>query len=725
MALEGFLSLAKKMLAQCMESQRIGSSVRRLPGNRADNWAFRLNFKNLLAGRAGKPPSWSVNRAIANRTLRTAFEDGSMKKLSNEGSYGTTYIITSEQARKYASSFKFKRVSHSLPTNPKTPVLLKAIVPDPKMSKLGWDDYLREVDREINIQRQAKRQVAQHVPSIYYAGIDPTHGFAVILMQYIDGVTLRQYVKRGHKIDAKLYRRLDDAFKRLWVDGGIVHMDVHGGNILIEKKTLRPYIIDFTTASRIGEKGRAVLKSYFTSHRNHPAFMGWKALVESNVGTETVKELERQYYHYTSRGKYNPDWMYLAGLFKRSGQQLTSSPPRLSSGRISAKPSPLRIQGLPKIRVATIAKRRLRINPDTPPLRLRTIRSDPKTKKRFRPREFRSGSSWGISAFLGRKTTPAGGGSSGASPFSAPFSSRPSAKPGTSYGQLNPVSFSIPASAAASVKPQEATLSGSLLQSPYLSATSQVSNGSPGSSTKPSAATITPYNNVQAKTSILNYLKLLNPAAMAALSKIQNKMPNTGDFYNKVQTFEADWTRIPIKGDGHCMFRAIAKGTQLNGANTALSEEALMDQFRKTAESVCADRSTGLKVNEVRHARNVLSEASKLVSEARTKFLSPNYFDNDDLLLKDAELFCKETAAKKPNEVIYGSESSAFLIAWVHNLRIITYIMEGGVYKKYNDTKWAFPKLQTRATISLVVDIRRRHYDLLVPGKLNKKSVNR
>ncbi len=112
--------------------------------------------------------------------------------------------------------------------------------------------------------REAKIYASLEHPNIvpiYEVGI--YRNLAYILMKYIDGITLKdyikQYMKKHHKplpIDeiAKISRDVLSALHYMH-SRGIIHRDVKPANVIIDKQTGRAILADFGLAKRLDESG--------------------------------------------------------------------------------------------------------------------------------------------------------------------------------------------------------------------------------------------------------------------------------------------------------------------------------------------------------------------------------------------------------------------------------------------------------------------------------------
>lgn len=87
---------------------------------------------------------------------------------------------------------------------------------------------------------------AKYVPKVYFAGWSPTMGAFVTVMEKVEGTSLKSMESR-REFPRQAYQRLEEAVISLWLNG-ILHNDLHVGNVLYDRKTGRVTIIDFGAA---------------------------------------------------------------------------------------------------------------------------------------------------------------------------------------------------------------------------------------------------------------------------------------------------------------------------------------------------------------------------------------------------------------------------------------------------------------------------------------------
>ena len=121
----------------------------------------------------------------------------------------------------------------------------------------------------VKIRRNAEYEIAKleilkdgceaNLVSCYYGSYKLDNDMYVIEMEYIDGWTVDQFIKiNGKSLDHVYYLLLlitIDVMRALRYihSKGIIHNDLHIENILINKKTYVPKVIDFSEAAYIGK----------------------------------------------------------------------------------------------------------------------------------------------------------------------------------------------------------------------------------------------------------------------------------------------------------------------------------------------------------------------------------------------------------------------------------------------------------------------------------------
>lgn len=107
--------------------------------------------------------------------------------------------------------------------------------------KVSEEQYLREV-------RKISKLKDKNIVTIYDAKILQNEEVYMCAMEYIDGKSLKEWIKDDHNIWNRI-KICNEILKTVenYQKAGIIHGDLHGGNIIIDKE-LHIHIIDFGTS---------------------------------------------------------------------------------------------------------------------------------------------------------------------------------------------------------------------------------------------------------------------------------------------------------------------------------------------------------------------------------------------------------------------------------------------------------------------------------------------
>lgn len=110
-----------------------------------------------------------------------------------------------------------------------------------KYGNVSQEQYLREV-------RKISKLKDKNIVTIYDARILQDKGVYMCAMEYIDGKSLKEWTKDNHDIShrIKICKEILQTVEN-YQKAGIIHGDLHGGNIIIDKE-LHIHIIDFGTS---------------------------------------------------------------------------------------------------------------------------------------------------------------------------------------------------------------------------------------------------------------------------------------------------------------------------------------------------------------------------------------------------------------------------------------------------------------------------------------------
>ncbi|CAD7924084.1 unnamed protein product [Amoebophrya sp. A120] len=131
-------------------------------------------------------------------------------------------------------------------------------------AEVQLDDFLRGVQDETDISTQQQHEEEDHIVEI---STEPTR--SVILLEYIEGVkpTEKETLEAWNVDCHKLVEDISAAFaQQIFVDG-IFNGDPHPGNLLVEKGTKKPILLDFGLVKRVSpEHRRAFCKLLVSAH---------------------------------------------------------------------------------------------------------------------------------------------------------------------------------------------------------------------------------------------------------------------------------------------------------------------------------------------------------------------------------------------------------------------------------------------------------------------------
>lgn len=159
-----------------------------------------------------------------------------------QGVFGDIYRLGTKTAREligrihgsrgqYTSDQDMFTVFRSLPPLNKEFVVMKIQI-------ISSDTY-----NELKIMETL--QGLPFIPKLYAAGNVILHGEYrhIILMEFIDGVTLREALFDTRYNKAKIEREINKALIQMW-KRGVIHADLHWNNIMVDKKS-NIHIIDY------------------------------------------------------------------------------------------------------------------------------------------------------------------------------------------------------------------------------------------------------------------------------------------------------------------------------------------------------------------------------------------------------------------------------------------------------------------------------------------------
>lgn len=201
------------------------------------------------------------------------------RKKIGQGTYGETFsvLLTPEaKAHFIQQHFPVKKVYTSF-EDPRTKKTLVKVMsfkhPDGSLSKYGMQAALREFRVQTDLSQAAPitvhsadgtvtktYDVRKFIPRVHAIIFDRHAGYACILMEYLNNAeTLYSFITRAKDANKRATTKsiiakndwivyaAEKAFVCLWLHG-YFHADVHNGNVMIDNKRKRLYIIDFGRA---------------------------------------------------------------------------------------------------------------------------------------------------------------------------------------------------------------------------------------------------------------------------------------------------------------------------------------------------------------------------------------------------------------------------------------------------------------------------------------------
>ena len=173
----------------------------------------------------------------------------------------------------------------------------------------------KRLDEDLRRTRTAREALIMHdarkggvsTPLIYLVDMEAT----TILMQYVEGTRLKEYLEASETTDRLLVcRTLGDIVARLH-SGGIVHGDLTTSNVIVTKQS-RLVLIDFGLAEysrELESRGVDLVLGQRVFHSTHHGYGAecYQALLEGyreRVGNVEADEVEERVKEITRRGRY-------------------------------------------------------------------------------------------------------------------------------------------------------------------------------------------------------------------------------------------------------------------------------------------------------------------------------------------------------------------------------------------------------------------------------------
>lgn len=263
------------------------------------------NLERVSSGAYGVVYKATMTKDLRNHIKNTYANPSTYNKLMNSlPKAGTTVAIKFDYS--LAEDFLFKPVSSNAFYN-----TINTYVK-------GTKQYIRGIKTEIavghllyNFRGSRGHRGSQFFPKIYTAFNEPECGFAITVMEYIEGTPMYQYIKKGEKIPYKVLDQLSRAIETMWLCG-FAHSDLHHKNVVVtENNDVK--VIDFGLTRVIPKKTHEKVKKMIEKGSHIEDI--WQL---SGIGGWSNRNMAIRGYNW-----YNPN-IYSARVLASSGQVNTS-----------------------------------------------------------------------------------------------------------------------------------------------------------------------------------------------------------------------------------------------------------------------------------------------------------------------------------------------------------------------------------------------------------------
>jgi serine/threonine protein kinase len=172
------------------------------------------------------------------------------------GEYGVVFkdIVSMVSSSKYESLLNLlsNRVGDDIVPSVGSHVVVKIAKQD-KYEK--YVEFVHRMTREVKMHVHISRSVGKHpctgqiligheiVPQLYFSGTYKNFHFTI--MRLANGEPLEKYIKKFKAVPPVIRTNIEHAILTLWFAAGVVHADLHFGNIIVNKASGQVYIIDF------------------------------------------------------------------------------------------------------------------------------------------------------------------------------------------------------------------------------------------------------------------------------------------------------------------------------------------------------------------------------------------------------------------------------------------------------------------------------------------------
>lgn len=139
-------------------------------------------------------------------------------------------------------------------------------------------------------------------------------GIRITFMEWLnDCVSVHDLCQaRSPVMDIQMIEKIRDAVRRMWLDAGILHGDMHLNNVLIRQSDKRVFIIDFGLAIRLPEDTRKLLEDAIGT-RNSLLRKSYNDICKDFA----LKRIKKRGYEIGDSGdNWNDDGTFLRDLYK-------------------------------------------------------------------------------------------------------------------------------------------------------------------------------------------------------------------------------------------------------------------------------------------------------------------------------------------------------------------------------------------------------------------------
>lgn len=130
--------------------------------------------------------------------------------------------------------------------SPVQPDVCFKILFDEEELPTGTNDISREADIQHTIARMGERHGVR-APEPYFFVVES--GMRAIVMEYLNAASVRRILRGGEpfpqNFDPERFFESLSGYMQDMHEAGYYHRDLHGGNVLVDRETGAPYVIDF------------------------------------------------------------------------------------------------------------------------------------------------------------------------------------------------------------------------------------------------------------------------------------------------------------------------------------------------------------------------------------------------------------------------------------------------------------------------------------------------